>query len=161
MKLSGNVLIQLIVDRDGLPQNVHVIRSVGIGLDDNAIAAVKQYRFTPAMEDGKPVAVQLNIEVNFQLWDKDGVAAPAAVQQTTVGAAGGTPAAGYPPPVAVPGCAIDTTAISRGTGVGISGFLGFPTLRELVISIDYRDSLVHMVYNPTKGYHAPSQMIGP
>jgi hypothetical protein len=56
---------------------------------------------------------------------------------------------------------IDTTAISRSTGVGISGFLGFPTLRELVISIDYRDNLVHMVYNPTKGYHAPSQILGP
>jgi TonB family protein len=56
---------------------------------------------------------------------------------------------------------IDTTAISRNNGVGISGFIGYPTLRELVISIDYRDNLVHMVYNPTKGYHAAGQIIGP
>jgi hypothetical protein len=51
---------------------------------------------------------------------------------------------------------IDTTSISRNAGVGISGFIGFPTLRELVISIDYRDSLVHVVYDPKKGVHATS-----
>ncbi len=108
-KLSGNVVVGLIVDQDGLPQNVHLIRGVGVGLDENAVAAVKQYRFTPAMEDGKPVAVELNISVNFQLLDKDGAAMPATLQQTTVGAAGGNAGAGYPPPVAVPGCAIDQT----------------------------------------------------
>jgi TonB family protein len=108
-KLSGTVLVGLIVDRDGLPQNVHLIRGVGVGLDENAIAAVNQYRFTPAMEGGKPVAVLLNVEVNFKIFDKDGVAMPATLQQTTVGAAGGSSAAGYPPPVAVPGCAIDQT----------------------------------------------------
>jgi hypothetical protein len=48
---------------------------------------------------------------------------------------------------------IDTTSISRSVGVGISGFIGFPTLRELVISIDYRDDLVHVIYDPTKGHH--------
>lgn len=40
------------------------------------------------------------------------------------------------------------------SGVAISGIIGFPTLRELVISIDYRDNLVHVVYDPKKGYHA-------
>jgi hypothetical protein len=47
----------------------------------------------------------------------------------------------------------DTSSISRSIGVDISGFIGFPTLRELVVSIDYRDNLVHVVYDPTKGYH--------
>jgi len=108
-KLSGNVLIGLIVDQNGMPQNVHLIRGVGADLDDSAIAAVKQYTFKPALEDGKPVAVLLNVGVNFQLWDKDGVAMPATLQQTTVGAAGGSQVASYPPPVAVPGCAIDQT----------------------------------------------------
>jgi len=37
--------------------------------------------------------------------------------------------------------------------VNISGFIGFVTLRELVISIDYRDNLIHVVYDPKKGYH--------
>jgi TonB family protein len=105
--LGGNVVIGLIVDQNGMPQNVHVIRGVGIGLDENAVAAVKQYRFKPAMEGGKPVAVLVNVEVNFQILDKDGVTMPATVQQPSAGAAGGSQAASYPPPVAVPGCAID------------------------------------------------------
>lgn len=48
---------------------------------------------------------------------------------------------------------IDTSRISRGTGVEISGFIGFPTLRELVISIDYRDNLLRVLYDPAHGYH--------
>jgi len=41
---------------------------VGMGLDEKAIEAVKQYKFRPAMEGGKPVLVELNIEVNFQIF---------------------------------------------------------------------------------------------
>ena len=53
--------------------------------------------------------------------------------------------------------AFDSSLMSRSTGVDISGIIGFPALRELVISIDYRDSLVHVVYDPRKGYHAHSE----
>jgi hypothetical protein len=48
----------------------------------------------------------------------------------------------------------DSTALTDSSGVEISGLIGFPTLRELVISIDYRDNLVHLVYDPKKGHHA-------
>jgi hypothetical protein len=48
---------------------------------------------------------------------------------------------------------IDTSSLGRSVGADVSGIIGFPTLRELVISIDYRDSLVHVVYDPKKGYH--------
>jgi protein TonB len=54
------------VDTNGKPQNVHVLRGVGMGLDEKAVEAVKQYKFKPAMESGKPVPVDLNIEVNFK-----------------------------------------------------------------------------------------------
>jgi protein TonB len=64
----GVVLVNLIVDQQGRPVNVHVLRGVGMGLDDKAVAAVKQYRFKPAREAGKPVAVELNVEVNFQIF---------------------------------------------------------------------------------------------
>jgi protein TonB len=47
---------------------VHVTRGVGMGLDENAVAAVKQYRFKPATENGKAVAVYLNVEVNFEIF---------------------------------------------------------------------------------------------
>jgi tetratricopeptide (TPR) repeat protein len=43
---------------------------------------------------------------------------------------------------------VDTSNFGRGSGVEISGFIGYPLLRELVIAIDYRDNLVHVVYTP-------------
>lgn len=67
-KFMGVVLVNLIVDTQGRPQNVHILRGVGMGLDENAIKAVQQYRFKPAMENGKPVPVELNVEVNFQIF---------------------------------------------------------------------------------------------
>jgi protein TonB len=67
-KASGNVMVNLIVDQQGHPQNVRVLRGVGMGLDEKAIAAVKLYKFKPAMEGGKPVAVEMNVEVNFQIF---------------------------------------------------------------------------------------------
>jgi len=67
-KFMGNVLVNLIVDAKGMPENVHVARGVGMGLDQKAVEAVKQYRFKPALENGKPVAVELNVLVNFQIF---------------------------------------------------------------------------------------------
>ena len=67
-KTAGNVLVNLWVGTDGKPSHVHVIRGVGMGLDEKAVAAVEQYRFRPAMENGKPVAVQLNVEVDFRIF---------------------------------------------------------------------------------------------
>jgi periplasmic protein TonB len=67
-KVAGNVLVNLWVDTNGNPSHVHVIRGVGMGLDEKAVEAVKQYRFKPAMENGKPVLVELNVEVNFQIF---------------------------------------------------------------------------------------------
>jgi TonB family protein len=45
-----------------------VQRTLGLGLDEKAIEAVKTWRFEPAMKDGKPVAVAINIEVDFRLY---------------------------------------------------------------------------------------------
>ena len=67
-KVAGNVLVNLWVDTNGLPSHVRVIRGVGMGLDEKAVEAVRQYRFKPAMENGKPVLVELNVEVNFQIF---------------------------------------------------------------------------------------------
>ncbi len=49
--------------------------------------------------------------------------------------------------------AIDTAGISRYAGTEIAGFIGFPTLSELTIAIDYRDDLVHVVYDPNHGLY--------
>ncbi len=67
-KVSGVVLVNLVVDEQGRPQNVHILRGLGDGLDEKAVEAVKQYKFKPAMVDGTPVPVTLNVEVNFKLF---------------------------------------------------------------------------------------------
>lgn len=68
LKYSGIVLVNLIVDTKGMPANVHILHPVGLGLDEMAINAVSQYTFAPAIENGSPVAVELNVEVNFQIF---------------------------------------------------------------------------------------------
>jgi len=59
----------MIVGPDGGPHSIRVARSLGLGLDEKAIEAVRQWKFEPAIKDGKPVAVQMNIEVRFQLYE--------------------------------------------------------------------------------------------
>jgi periplasmic protein TonB len=67
-KFTGIVVVALVVDPSGMPQRVHVIRRLGMGLDEKAIQAVQQYRFKPAEYQGKPVPVEVNIEVIFQIY---------------------------------------------------------------------------------------------
>jgi periplasmic protein TonB len=67
-KFSGNVQVYLIVDEQGNPSHVKVVRGVGMGLDEKAVEAVRQYKFKPATQNGKPVKVDLYIEVNFQIF---------------------------------------------------------------------------------------------
>ena len=67
-KYQGTVVLWLIVGPDGKPRDIKVARALGMGLDQKAIEAVRNWKFEPAMKDGKPVAVQINVEVNFRLY---------------------------------------------------------------------------------------------
>ena len=68
-KYQGVCLISLIVDAQGNPQNIHVIRTLGMGLDEKAIEAVRKYKFKPALKEGKtPVPVIITVEVDFHLY---------------------------------------------------------------------------------------------
>jgi periplasmic protein TonB len=67
-KYQGTVVLWLIVDANGRPRDERVARSLGMGLDQRAIEAVRNWRFEPAMKDGHPVAVQINVEVNFRMY---------------------------------------------------------------------------------------------
>jgi TonB family protein len=67
--LEGAVVLRVVVDTDGKPRDGRVIRGLGLGLDEKAIAAVANWRFQPATKDGQPKAVQAQIEVNFRLLD--------------------------------------------------------------------------------------------
>ncbi len=66
-KFQGTVILFVVVDKDGNPRELKVIRPLGLGLDQKAIEAVEKWKFKPGMKDGKPVAVQATIEVNFRL----------------------------------------------------------------------------------------------
>jgi TonB family protein len=66
-KYQGVVVLSAIVRKDGTIEILKVIRGLGLGLDENAISALKQWRFRPGMRNGVPVDVALNIEVNFSL----------------------------------------------------------------------------------------------
>jgi protein TonB len=67
-KFSGNVEVYLIVDENGNPTHVRVVRDVGMGLGEKAVEAVRQYKFKPAMQNGKPVKVDMYVDVNFQIF---------------------------------------------------------------------------------------------
>lgn len=65
-KLDAQVDVALTIDTTGNPQNVWVVKPVGLGLDEEAAKAVLTYSFRPAMCHGKPVSVAANVEVRFQ-----------------------------------------------------------------------------------------------
>jgi TonB family protein len=67
-KYQGVCVLWLVVGPDGRPRDIRVARTLGLGLDEKAIEAVKTWRFEPAMKDNKPVAVQINVEVSFRLY---------------------------------------------------------------------------------------------
>jgi protein TonB len=67
-KVAGIVTVYLQVDTNGNPTHVRVVRGIGMGLDEKAMEAVRKYKFRPAMENGKPVTVEMNVEVNFQIF---------------------------------------------------------------------------------------------
>ena len=67
-KVSGSVLIGLIVDEKGFLTAVTVVQGIGHGLDEKAVEAVRQYRFQPAVRNGTPVLLRIHIEVNFQIF---------------------------------------------------------------------------------------------
>ena len=66
-KYSGTVVLYIEIDATGHPTNIHVQRSLGMGLDEKAMEAVKKWLFVPGKQNGKPVTVPATVEVNFRL----------------------------------------------------------------------------------------------
>ena len=67
-KYEGTCILAMVVGPDGKPHDIRVQRGLGMGLDQKAIEAVQQWRFEPATKDGRPVAVQISVEVSFKLY---------------------------------------------------------------------------------------------
>jgi TonB family protein len=67
-KYQGTVVVSLVVGADGEPRQLRVAHSLGMGLDEKALEAVQRWRFEPAMKDGRPVPVAVEVEVTFHLF---------------------------------------------------------------------------------------------
>ena len=65
-KYQGTVLLSVEIDPAGIPTNIKVRRGLGLGLNEKAIEAVKQWRFKPGEKDGTAVPVQTTVEVTFR-----------------------------------------------------------------------------------------------
>jgi TonB family protein len=68
-RIQGSTLLWLVVNREGRPEHIRVARPLGAGFDDKAVEAVQRWKFQPGTFDGKPVPVQINVEVNFRLYN--------------------------------------------------------------------------------------------
>jgi protein TonB len=67
-KTQGTCTLWLIVDAAGNPRDIRVVRGLGHGLDAKAMEAVRRWHFDPALKDGRPVNVQISVEVEFRLY---------------------------------------------------------------------------------------------
>ena len=67
-KLEGKVVALIEVGADGVIRNVEIVKPLGMGLDEKAVEALRQWRFQPAEKDGQPVAVKASIEMSFRLY---------------------------------------------------------------------------------------------
>jgi TonB family protein len=67
-KFQGTVILQLVVNREGLPTNVHILTPLGCGLDAKAVQAVEGWKFKPAEKQGQPTAAEIEVEVDFHLY---------------------------------------------------------------------------------------------
>ena len=68
-KINGTVAISMWVGFDGIPYHLTIAKPAGYGLDKKALECVQQWRFKPAMKNGKPIPFALNVEVHFQIFD--------------------------------------------------------------------------------------------
>jgi TonB family protein len=66
-KYQGTVVVAVTIGAEGTAQNMMVVRSLGLGLDEKALEAISQWKFKPGTKDGYPVPVMATIQVNFRL----------------------------------------------------------------------------------------------
>jgi hypothetical protein len=68
--VAGMSLYHVVIGADGKPGEIAVARPIGFGLDENAVDSIRTAKFEPAMKDGKPVPVLLDLVVQFRIFSK-------------------------------------------------------------------------------------------
>jgi len=66
-KIEGQVTVSIVVDKKGDVAYAKVVKGLGYGLDENAIVAVKEWKYKPATKNGEPVVVKMEVTVDFFL----------------------------------------------------------------------------------------------
>lgn len=69
--IEGRVVVQFVVNKEGNVVNPVVMRGIGGGCDEEAVRAVKQAKFQPGMQRGRPVAVRYSLPISFKIYNKD------------------------------------------------------------------------------------------
>jgi TonB family protein len=64
-KIEGAVTLMIVIDKKGDVVDAKVVKGLGYGLDENAIIAVKEWKYKPAEKDGAPIAVKMEVTVDF------------------------------------------------------------------------------------------------
>jgi len=80
-KLTGTVVLSIIVNRDGTAGDIKVVQPLGLGLDEEATEAVREWRFRPGSKGGEPVRVVARVEVSFRLEVRAELALPPVGKQ--------------------------------------------------------------------------------
>jgi TonB family protein len=68
--VAGMCLYHVVIGADGKPGEIAVARPIGFGLDESAVDAIRKATFQPAIKDGKPVPVMLDLVVEFRIYSK-------------------------------------------------------------------------------------------
>ena len=91
--MAGMWLYHVVIGADGKPEEIAVARPIGFGLDESAVESIRKASFQPAIKDGKPVPVLLDLVVEFRIYSKRTAVAsePSPRRQAS---RGGTVAAG-------------------------------------------------------------------
>jgi TonB family protein len=66
-QLQGTCVLWVVVGMDGKPHDVRIAHSLGLGLDEKSMEAIRTWRFEPAKKNGQAVSVQINVETSFRL----------------------------------------------------------------------------------------------
>jgi TonB family protein len=141
-RLEGDVLLGMVVGADGQPRDLHVLKPLGLGLEQNAMAAVSQWKFTPGEKDGNAVAIQTQVSVSFRLllderqWRPAGVsftAPPGAMRPVLLSAP--LPTASGVPEKATLRVSFDLTEKGVPTNVQVEFTSGHPSDEEVIALI--------------------------
>jgi len=66
-KIEGDVILSMMIGTDGVPSDIKLVRGLGMGLDENAVECLKQWRFRPATNHSEPVSAKVTVEMNFRM----------------------------------------------------------------------------------------------